>query len=120
MGVNCLPMTVTRQLRGCDLNPGHSVPESSTLTTRLPSHPNKIQYNRSSSSSSIKTAKNLSTNKSVMSLVPLILTRRCSTGQGTVISCGWEGNRRSGVALAMSQQTSVVYPRMGSWAKEER
>jgi len=39
MGVNSLPKTVTRQHRGCDLNPGPSAPESSTLTTRLPSHP---------------------------------------------------------------------------------
>ena len=39
MGVNCLPKTVTRQRRGCDLNPGPSALESSTLTTRLPSHP---------------------------------------------------------------------------------
>jgi len=39
MGVNSLPKTVTRQRRDCDLNPGPSVPESSTLTTRLPSHP---------------------------------------------------------------------------------
>jgi len=38
MGVNSLPKTVTRQRRGCDLNPGPSVPESSTLTIRLPSH----------------------------------------------------------------------------------
>jgi len=30
-------LDVTRQLRGCDLNPGPSAPESSTLTTRLPS-----------------------------------------------------------------------------------
>jgi len=30
MGVNSLPKTVTRQRRGCDLNP---------LTTRLASHP---------------------------------------------------------------------------------
>ena len=37
MGVNSLPKTVTRQRRDCDLNP--SAPESSTLTTRLPSHP---------------------------------------------------------------------------------
>ena len=37
MGVNSLPKTVTRQRRDCDLNPG-PVPESSTLTTRLPSH----------------------------------------------------------------------------------
>ena len=35
-----LPKTVTRQRRGCDLNPGPSAPESSTLTTRLPSHLN--------------------------------------------------------------------------------
>jgi len=35
MGVNRLPKTVTRQRRGCDLNPGPSAPESSTLTTRL-------------------------------------------------------------------------------------
>ena len=39
MGVNILPMTVTRQSRECDLNPGPSTPESRTLTTRLPSHP---------------------------------------------------------------------------------
>jgi len=37
--VNSSPKTVTRQRRGCDLNPGPSAPESSTLTTRLPSHP---------------------------------------------------------------------------------
>ena len=36
MGVNSLPKTVIRQHRGCDLNPGPSAPESSTLTTRLP------------------------------------------------------------------------------------
>jgi len=39
MGVSSLPKTVTRQRRGCDLNPGATAPESSTLTTRLPSHP---------------------------------------------------------------------------------
>jgi len=38
MGVNSLPKTVTRQRRGCDLNPGRSAAESSTITTRLPSH----------------------------------------------------------------------------------
>ena len=32
MGVNSLPKTVTRQRRGCDLNPGPSAPESSTLS----------------------------------------------------------------------------------------
>ena len=39
VGVNSLPKTVTRQRRDCDLNLGPSAPESSTLTTRLPSHP---------------------------------------------------------------------------------
>jgi len=37
--VNSLPRTVTRQRRDCDLNPGPSAPESSTLTTRLPQAP---------------------------------------------------------------------------------
>jgi len=41
MGVNSLPKTVTRQRHDCDLNPGPTAPESSTLTTRLPSHPFK-------------------------------------------------------------------------------
>ena len=49
MGVNSLPKTVTRQSRGCDLNPGCSVPESSTQTTRLPSHPEFNQYIHASS-----------------------------------------------------------------------
>ena len=35
MGVNSLPKTVIQQRRGCDLKPGPSAPESSTLTTRL-------------------------------------------------------------------------------------
>ena len=39
MGVNSLPKTVTRQHRGCDLKTHPTVPKSSTLTTRLPSHP---------------------------------------------------------------------------------
>ena len=36
MGVNSLPKTVTRQRRDYDLNPGPSVPESTTVTSRLP------------------------------------------------------------------------------------
>jgi len=61
MGVNSLPKTVTRQRRGCDLNPGPTVPESSTLTTRLPSRPNhavgKLQI-PSPGSARLLTAKN--------------------------------------------------------------
>ena len=36
--MNSLPKTVSRQRRDCALNPGPSAPESSKLTTRLPSH----------------------------------------------------------------------------------
>jgi len=39
MGVSGLHETVTRQRRDCDLNTDSSAPESSTLTTQLPSHP---------------------------------------------------------------------------------
>jgi len=42
MGVNSLPKTVTQQRRVCDLNPGPSAPESSTLATRLPSREYRI------------------------------------------------------------------------------
>jgi len=44
MSVNSLPNTVTRQRRGCDLNPGPTAPESSTLTTLLPSDPVYLYY----------------------------------------------------------------------------
>ena len=43
IGVNSLHKTVIRQRCGCDLNPGPSVPESSTITTRLRSHPKTIR-----------------------------------------------------------------------------
>jgi len=46
MGVNSLPKTVTRQRRGCDLNPGPSALESSILTTRLPSHPYHTSFHQ--------------------------------------------------------------------------
>jgi len=35
--MNSLPKTVTGQRRDCDLNPGPTALESSTLTTQLPS-----------------------------------------------------------------------------------
>ena len=43
--MNSLPKTVTRQRRDCDLNPGPSAPESSTLTTRLAIHLLKLLLN---------------------------------------------------------------------------
>ena len=33
--MNSLPKAVTRQRRGCDLNPGRSAPESSTLIAKF-------------------------------------------------------------------------------------
>jgi len=44
MSVKSLPKTVTRQRRDCDFYPGPSAPESSTLTTRLPSQPIVVRY----------------------------------------------------------------------------
>jgi len=41
--VSSLPKTGTRQRRDCDLKPGPSEPQSSTLTTRLPSRPRRIK-----------------------------------------------------------------------------
>jgi len=42
--VNSLPKTVTRQRRDCELNPGPSAPESSTLTTLLSIVDNNTHY----------------------------------------------------------------------------
>ena len=55
--MNSLPKTVNRQRRGCDLNPGPSAPESSTLTTRLPSHPYKVSRPAKSRLFSLKFSK---------------------------------------------------------------
>jgi len=55
MGVNRLPQTVTRQRRGCDLNPGPSAPESSTLQLGYRATHTTLQYiiNRSFSNISV-------------------------------------------------------------------
>jgi len=53
MGVNSLPKTVTRQRRDCNLNPGPSTPESSTLTTRLPSHRSSRDAGRSARTANV-------------------------------------------------------------------
>ena len=44
MGVNSLPMTVTRQRRGCDFNPGPSAPEKnhSAIEPPLPLLPSLV------------------------------------------------------------------------------
>ena len=42
--MNSLPKTVTRQRRNCNLNPVPTAPESSTLTTRLPSYVENFTY----------------------------------------------------------------------------
>jgi len=38
--------------------------------------------------------------------IPMCLSVQFGTGQGAVMLCGWEGNRRSGVALAMHHRLS--------------
>ena len=54
MGVNSLPKTVTRQHRGCNLNPCPSALESSTLTAWLPSHPLKCTAQISTTADPVK------------------------------------------------------------------
>ena len=45
MGVNSSSKTVKWQFCDCDLNSGPTAPQSSTLTTRLPSHPaSQVQH----------------------------------------------------------------------------
>jgi len=53
MGVNSLPKTATWQHRDCDLNPNPSAPESSTLTTQLPSHPTSQRTTKIATSNKI-------------------------------------------------------------------
>jgi len=57
MGVSSLPKTVTRQRRGCDLNLGPFAPESSTLTTRLPSHRGCYGYDVNRAADAAQTGK---------------------------------------------------------------
>jgi len=52
--------------------------------------------------------------------VTLSPSSKFGTGQGAVMPCGWEGNRRSGDALVVRSQTSVVYPPTGSRPKAGR
>ena len=75
MGVNSLPRTVTRRRRGCDLNSGPSAPESSTLTTLLPSYP---------FSSGCNSFVGLILHSAVLYTGRLTLAFRCRRGQGTV------------------------------------
>ena len=42
--MNSLPKTVTRQLRGCDLTPGPTAPESSTLGYRATQVSNYLNF----------------------------------------------------------------------------
>ena len=77
--MNSLPKTVTRQRRGCDLNPGPSAPESSTLTTRLPSHPTpcKPPYRPNSTcSENLGIAHRIST-----IYIPLLIQQACRQWQ---------------------------------------
>jgi len=73
MSVNSLPQTVTRQRRGCDLSP--SAPESSTLTTRLPSQPRKHNTLETvkTPKNGLKTSMNCQCTSCILSLIPAML-----------------------------------------------
>ena len=104
--MNSLPETVARQRRDCDLNSGPSAPESSTLTTRLPSHPHVVISVLDSRVVTQFRALRLSSNnfRQVVQ-APVLLSPSCLTcyraacGQCAMMPGGWEGNRRSAVAL---------------------
>ena len=49
--------------------------------------------------------------------VPVSPSSKVGTGQRAVMLCGWAGNGRSGVALAMRHRLTVVYPPTGSRPK---
>ena len=74
MDVNSLPKTVTRQRRGCDLNPGPSAPESSKLITRLPSH----QYDATKRQNCIKSSVHIH-QASTQTHLQLVVDDRVST-----------------------------------------
>jgi len=73
MGVNSLPKTITRPRRGCDLNPGSSALESSTLTTRLPLH---ILANKTTFKTDVDSA--FSPDKPALNFDCSTATRACS------------------------------------------
>ena len=86
MGVNSLPKIVTRQRRGCDLNPGPSAPESSSLTTRLPSHPNSVGRAYISSTRQVLVS---------VSKTSYSWTRRRQWRSRSITSSSWAASRRS-------------------------
>jgi len=81
MGVNSLPKTQRR--RGCDLNPGPSAPESSTLTTRLPTCTDCASLIVRQNMSAVSTASGCIV-RTVDASVILMLA------SGVVVDCEWK------------------------------
>ena len=96
MGVNSLPKTVTRQRRDCDSNPGPSAPESSTLTTRLPSHPYPVAKAYACTSSS--------SNSSSSSSAKVV---KRALGFSVMVRAGW---RNGGSVLSADRPVAPVVP----------
>ena len=68
MGVNSLPKTVTRQRRGCDLNPGPSAPESQHVNHSASEPPytsRKLKYARATKMVAKQTENNKLTNLTI-------------------------------------------------------
>ena len=101
--MSSLHKTVTRQRRGCDLNPGPSAPESSTLTSWLPSHPQSHSI--------------VNFNESVLSLVPRgslhDASRSCSSG-----ACRYR--LTSGSAGAPAAAELLLLLRSGAGGRHDR
>jgi len=93
MGVNSLPKTVTRQRRGCDLNPDPSAPESSMLTTRLPSHPYKPGLHKAIRYQIRSTHRDASATQSIQQLYDSDLSLQRRILRSSIHGWGWLGSR---------------------------
>jgi len=108
IGVNSLPKTVTRQRHGCNLDPGPSAPESSTLslTSRLPSQPT-LRY------SNLRRCQFVFTSRAAAVYIPHTHTHthtRTHTHRpaGDIYCCCTHGRRRSAASEAECGQCHVV------------
>ena len=69
--MNSLPNTVTRQHCDGDLNPGPTVPESSTLTTQLSSRNKKLGFKRTIPTSDVSKSKRFDPHRSALLVVTI-------------------------------------------------
>ena len=122
MGVNSLPKTVTWQRRGCDLNPGPTVPYSSTLTTRLPSICYEWKCCRTGGGEINLSwlccmLKHLVIMLIARGLAPLYLARHCEATSGLVIHCCSAPTQRDSFRQSSSRAFIANVCRSARWRR---